>query len=193
MQLLSALKDGQLLHLSLVISLSPSLYFSLSLPPSLPLSQDPDEGSVYYHPVYFQVNEEDKEQNPIVAKALYEFKKRRDDEMSFSKGAIITNIEKKEGGWWTGDLGRQKKKLFPANYVEEIDPASTQFDVDNQLGELQQGCIDLAGRFPGFGGWGVLGGQRGAGGPGAKDDNLVDKMGNFHNVYLTSLSPSLPT
>ena len=66
--------------------------------------------------------------------------------MSFSKGAIITNIEKREGGWWIGDIGRQKKKLFPANYVEEIDPSSAQFDIDNQLGELQQGAIDMAGR-----------------------------------------------
>ena len=132
--------------------------FSLFLP-----TQDPDEGSVYYHPVYFQVNEEDKEQKPIVAKALYEFKKRRDDEMSFSKGAIITNIEKREGGWWVGDIGRQKKKLFPVNYVEEIDPASAQFDVDNQLGELQQGCIDLAGelRDPGERGDGGGMGNRG--------------------------------
>ena len=102
---------------------------------------------MYYHPVYFQVNEEDKEQKPIVAKALYEFKKRRDDEMTFSKGAVITNIEKRDGRWWKGDLGKQKKKLFPANYVEEIDPDSTLFDVDNQLGEMQQGCIDLTGEY----------------------------------------------
>ena len=107
--------------------------------------KDPDEGAVYYHPVYFQVNEEDKEQKPVTAKALYEFKKRRDDEMSFSKGAVITNVEKREGGWWKGDLGRQKRKLFPANYVEEVDPDSAQYDIDNQLGEIQQGCIDLTG------------------------------------------------
>ena len=51
--------------------------------------------------------------------------------MSFNEGAIITNVEKKEGGWWKGDLGWQKQKLFPANYVEEIDAASAQSQVDN--------------------------------------------------------------
>ena len=47
--------------------------------------------------------------------------------MSFSEGAIITNVEK-EGRWWKGDLGWQKQKLFPAN---KIDATSAQPEVDN--------------------------------------------------------------
>ena len=54
-------------------------------------------------------------------------------------------MEKRDGGWWTGDLGRQKKKLFPANYVEELDPDVSEMDVDNQLGQIQQGAIELQG------------------------------------------------
>ena len=54
-------------------------------------------------------------------------------------------MEKRDGGWWRGDLGRQKKKLFPANYVEELDTDNSEMDIDNQLGQLQQGAIDLQG------------------------------------------------
>ena len=36
---------------------------------------------------------EHEEQKPITAKTLSEYKKAHDDEMSFSEGAIITNVE----------------------------------------------------------------------------------------------------
>ena len=49
------------------------------------------------------------------------------------------------GGWWRGDYGRKKKKWFPANYVEEIDTADPQTEAEKQLGNLQQGAIDIAG------------------------------------------------
>ena len=49
------------------------------------------------------------------------------------------------GGWWRGDYGRKKKKWFPANYVEEIDTADPQAEAEKQLGNLQQGAIDIAG------------------------------------------------
>lgn len=32
-------------------------------------------------------------------KAMYEYKAQRDDELSFSKNAIIQNVDKQEGGW----------------------------------------------------------------------------------------------
>ena len=44
---------------------------SSSIKLNLSLSQDPDEGSVYYHPVYFQVNEEDTEQREREREASY--------------------------------------------------------------------------------------------------------------------------
>ena len=30
--------------------------------------------------------------------------------MSFIKDAIITDVEKHDGGWWLGNIGRKKKK-----------------------------------------------------------------------------------
>lgn len=32
-------------------------------------------------------------------KAMYEYKAQRDDELSFTKNAIISNVDKQEGGW----------------------------------------------------------------------------------------------
>lgn len=31
---------------------------------------------------------------------MYEYKAQRDDELSFTKNAIIYNVDKQEGGWW---------------------------------------------------------------------------------------------
>lgn len=31
---------------------------------------------------------------------MYEYKAQRDDELSFTKNAIISNVDKQEGGWW---------------------------------------------------------------------------------------------
>ena len=93
--------------------------------------------------MYFTFN--DDKQKPVAVRALYDYTQRRADELSFGKGAIITNVEKHEGGWWRGDYGRKKKKWFPANYVEEIDTADPQIEAEKQLGNLQQGAIDVAG------------------------------------------------
>lgn len=55
-------------------------------------------------------------------KALYDYKAQNDDELSFCKHAIITNVRKKENDlWWTGDYGGKKQHYFPANYVQEIE------------------------------------------------------------------------
>uniref|UniRef100_A0A8C5E9G0 1-phosphatidylinositol 4,5-bisphosphate phosphodiesterase gamma n=1 Tax=Gouania willdenowi TaxID=441366 RepID=A0A8C5E9G0_GOUWI len=53
-------------------------------------------------------------------RAMYEYKAQRDDELSFTKNAIISNVDKQEGGWWKGDCVGKKQLWFPANYVEEI-------------------------------------------------------------------------
>ena len=71
----------------------------------------------------------------------------RPDELSFCKDAVITNVEKHEGGWWRGNYGRRKgakKGWFPANYVDEID-ANDPAAEERQLGSLQQGAIDITG------------------------------------------------
>ena len=111
---------------------------------NFPHVQDPDDNSIYYHPVYFTF--ENEKQLPCVVRALYDYNQRRADELTFCKDAIITNVEKHEGGWWRGDYGRRKKKWFPANYVEEVDTNDPSSE-EKQLGNLQQGAIDVAGQF----------------------------------------------
>lgn len=54
-------------------------------------------------------------------KALYDYRARQDDELSFCKHAIITNVDKPDEGWWRGDYGGKKHHWFPANYVQEIE------------------------------------------------------------------------
>uniref|UniRef100_A0A672JBT2 Phosphoinositide phospholipase C n=1 Tax=Salarias fasciatus TaxID=181472 RepID=A0A672JBT2_SALFA len=61
-------------------------------------------------------------------RAMYEYKAQRDDELSFTKNAIISNVDKQEGGWWKGDCGGKKQLWFPANYVEEISPSAAEPD-----------------------------------------------------------------
>ncbi|CAL8083978.1 unnamed protein product [Calicophoron daubneyi] len=50
--------------------------------------------------------------------ALYDYTADEDDELTFSVGELITEIEKIDVGWWKG-VCRNKVGLFPANYVEE--------------------------------------------------------------------------
>lgn len=57
----------------------------------------------------------------VTVKALYDYRARLDDELSFCKQAIITNVDKPDGGWWRGDYGGKKHHWFPANYVQEIE------------------------------------------------------------------------
>ena len=40
-----------------------------------------------------------------------------DDELPFPEGAVITNIEVIDEGWWRGEYNG-KYGLFPANYVQ---------------------------------------------------------------------------
>ena len=60
---------------------------------------------------------------------MYDYKARRDDELTLVKHAIITNVNRQSEGWWRGDYGGQKQHWFPANYVEEIDQQENQGDV----------------------------------------------------------------
>ena len=97
-----------------------------------------EEENIYV--TYMNPNEFNKPQK-VTVRALYEYNAMRKDELTFCQGAIITNVEKVDGGWWCGDYGLQHKGWFPANYVEEV--AQTQ--EDKQLGTLQQGAIDIQG------------------------------------------------
>lgn len=61
-------------------------------------------------------------------KAMYDYKAQRDDELTFTKNTIITNVDKQGGGWWKGDCAGKKQMWFPANYVEEISQAAAEPD-----------------------------------------------------------------
>ncbi|EHB03280.1 1-phosphatidylinositol-4,5-bisphosphate phosphodiesterase gamma-2 [Heterocephalus glaber] len=56
-------------------------------------------------------------------KALYDYKAKRSDELSFCRGALIHNVSKEPGGWWKGDYGTRIQQYFPSNYVEDISTA----------------------------------------------------------------------
>jgi phosphatidylinositol phospholipase C, gamma-1 len=87
----------------------------------------------------------------ITVKALYDYKALNDDELSFCKHAIITNVDKKENQpWWKGDYGGKIQHYFPANYVQEINGLEGFGDgdensTDSFLGSLQKGSIDVSG------------------------------------------------
>jgi phosphatidylinositol phospholipase C, gamma-1 len=88
-------------------------------------------------------------QDKVTVKALYDYKAQHDDELSFCKHAIITNVDKKHNQlWWTGDYGG-KNGYFPANYVQEISSVdgfeNDENSNDSLLGNLQKGTIDVSG------------------------------------------------
>jgi len=80
-------------------------------------------------------------QQKVTVRALYDYNAQRQDELTFCQGAIIMNVDKVDGGWWCGDYGHQHRGWFPANYVEEI----VQAQEEKQLGNLQQGAVDIQG------------------------------------------------
>ncbi|KER31344.1 hypothetical protein T265_02396 [Opisthorchis viverrini] len=50
--------------------------------------------------------------------ALYDYTAEEADELTFSVGELITEVELKDSGWWKG-VCRDKVGLFPSNYVQE--------------------------------------------------------------------------
>uniref|UniRef100_A0A3B3RTG7 1-phosphatidylinositol 4,5-bisphosphate phosphodiesterase gamma n=1 Tax=Paramormyrops kingsleyae TaxID=1676925 RepID=A0A3B3RTG7_9TELE len=111
---------------------------------------EPDYGSLYEgrNPGFY-VEANQMPTFKCTVKALYEYKAQRDDELSFSKNAVIQNVEKQEGGWWKGDCGGKKQFWFPANYVEEISPATVEPDrlaatENSPLGDLLRGSVDVS-------------------------------------------------
>lgn len=49
--------------------------------------------------------------------AVYSYARDKEDELSFSEGAVIYVTQKNEDGWWEGVMDGQSG-LFPHNYVE---------------------------------------------------------------------------
>lgn len=84
----------------------------------------------------------------VTCKAIYEYKAKKDDELSFGKNAIITNVTKDcKSCWWKGDYNGKKQGLFPQSYVIEIDDSDQQSDNSDEmpLGNLEKGFINVAG------------------------------------------------
>jgi phosphatidylinositol phospholipase C, gamma-1 len=108
-----------------------------------------DGGTDNGHESY--MNPSTLENQQITVKALYDYKAQHDDELSFCKHAIITNVDKKDQMWWQGDYGGKKQLYFPANYVVEINVTNNFGDADAtssenlMLGNLQKGSLDVHG------------------------------------------------
>ncbi|KAJ8684283.1 hypothetical protein QAD02_020075, partial [Eretmocerus hayati] len=104
---------------------------------------DMDDDSVYGIPGYMDPT---SFVSKITVKALFDYKANRDDELTLVKHAIITNVNKQNGGWWRGDYGGKKQHWFPASYVEEIEQDSQPDSSDSMmLGNLQKGSLDIIG------------------------------------------------
>ncbi|XP_063632987.1 1-phosphatidylinositol 4,5-bisphosphate phosphodiesterase gamma-1 [Cydia splendana] len=108
---------------------------------------EPDDSSVYGTPGYMDPT---SFTSKVTVKALYDYRARQDDELSFCKHAIITNVDKPDAGWWRGDYGGKRHHWFPANYVQEIetrvpDIASCLETDASALGSWQKGVVDVNG------------------------------------------------
>ncbi|KAG8004506.1 Rho guanine nucleotide exchange factor 7 [Nibea albiflora] len=55
----------------------------------------------------------------LLVKARFAFQQTNEDELSFSKGDIISVTRQEDGGWWEGSLNG-KSGWFPSNYVREL-------------------------------------------------------------------------
>lgn len=114
----------------------------------------PDQAmSSYMDPTSVDDSDDD---HRITVKALYDYKANRDDELSFCKHAIITNVKKVQQMWWVGDYGGKKQLYFPANYVVDV-PTDTASGSARRSNNQSMGSDDLAGS----------GGSGGAGGSGS--------------------------
>uniref|UniRef100_A0A8C3RYE3 1-phosphatidylinositol 4,5-bisphosphate phosphodiesterase gamma n=1 Tax=Chelydra serpentina TaxID=8475 RepID=A0A8C3RYE3_CHESE len=84
----------------------------------------------------------------LTVKAIYDYKAKRSDELSFCRGALIHNVTKETGGWWKGDYGEKVQHYFPSNYVEDMSTDNfadleSQIIEDNPLGSLCRGILVL--------------------------------------------------
>ncbi|KAM4602244.1 rho guanine nucleotide exchange factor 7b [Polymixia lowei] len=55
----------------------------------------------------------------LLVKARFPFQQTNEDELSFSKGDIISVNRQEDGGWWEGSF-KGKTGWFPSNYVREL-------------------------------------------------------------------------
>ncbi len=56
----------------------------------------------------------------VSVRALYDYRAQKSDELSFPRGAVITNVSRQSAnaaGWWRGDYNGKLQHWFPANFV----------------------------------------------------------------------------
>jgi growth factor receptor-binding protein 2 len=53
----------------------------------------------------------------FLVQAMYDFQPQEAGELKFSRGNIITVIDKTDDNWWEGEIGAARG-YFPATYVE---------------------------------------------------------------------------
>lgn len=118
--------------------------------------EEPDEDiynscELYQTPnsVAMQAGADASSSKGITCSALYAYRATQGDELSFPALATITNVNKKDGGWWQGDYGQVKQGWLPSNYVEEIDHdelvRANNDDAENPLGNVEKSTLDVDG------------------------------------------------
>ncbi|XP_013909324.1 PREDICTED: 1-phosphatidylinositol 4,5-bisphosphate phosphodiesterase gamma-2 [Thamnophis sirtalis] len=110
--------------------------------------REKDPNSLYEVKMYVEPTEITPSVPQRTVKALYDYQAKRDDELTFCRGALIHNVSKESGGWWKGDYGYKVQHYFPSNYVEDMSSESmeeleNQIFEDNPLGSLCRGILDL--------------------------------------------------
>lgn len=88
------------------------------------IGADPEEDIYMSDELYQQPNAFEgaklKATTNVVCRTLYQYTATQPDELSFPAGATITNVIKKDGGWWQGDHDGKIGGWLPSNYVEEV-------------------------------------------------------------------------
>ena len=60
----------------------------------------------------------------LCAMALYDYQAADETEISFDPGQLVTHIDQIDPGWWQGLGPDGNYGLFPANYVEVVEPST---------------------------------------------------------------------
>lgn len=89
------------------------------------VGEEPEEDiynsdELYQEPNAFEAVTTRSKGTNVTCRTLYSYAATQADELTFPKNAIITNVVKKDGGWWQGDHGGVHEGFFPSNYVEEV-------------------------------------------------------------------------
>lgn len=70
-------------------------------------------------PVIPQDMSENSGQQQLLVKARFNFQQTNEDELTFTKGDILSVTRQEDGGWWEGTLNG-RTGWFPSNYVREL-------------------------------------------------------------------------